>query len=807
MATLREDVLRDLRYASRSFRRAPGLALTAVLALALGIGSSTAVFSVVDRILFRSLPYGNPAELVSFGFVAPIEPEEFMLGTAYVQWKNSQSAFASMAAWAPGGQACDLTESSPERLTCALVERTLLPTLEVRPLLGRNFTKEEDRPHGARVVLISHALWRTRFASDPAIAGKTLSLEGQPSTIIGVLPADFEMPTLSPADILEPLALDLAAQVPPNSGRVLRVVGRLAPGVSAAQARAALQVASDSEQWVPKQFRSEVKFRVENLRDRQTGDYRVSSLTLLAAVIAVLLVACANIANLLLARAASRERESAIRTALGASRVRLGLQALVEGLALAIAGGIVGCGLAFALLRIFVRLAPQGIPHLQQATLDLRVLAFALLSSIACGVLFSLAPITSKPNREALSDGHSIQGSRNPMRQVLAAVQVAGSVLLLSAATLLLRSLWSLESVPLGLNTDHVVTATITLETHQYPTAKEQFAFYQSLEAKLRGLPGVESLALSDSLPPSGLMRSRPYSGLQLEGREPYREGTGGMIDWRAVTPEYFDVLGIPIVRGRGFEPQDRSPGRYSMVVSESLAKKMFGSRDPLGQRVRMIDGKEWYTIVGVAAGVKNGGITSAADPEYYVVRREVADDATARTSIILRTSLNPSATIKWVRGEIASLDATLPVDTETMDQRVGKLLARPRFNAVLLSIFGGMALLLAAIGVYSVMALLVTQRTQEIGVRMALGATRRGIAGLVLSSAAGWTLAGVIVGVLVSLAAARAFRTLLFGVPQFDPVAMGVSAAVLMVSAVLAAYVPARRAAMVDPIIALRHE
>lgn len=807
MTALREDILRDLRYAVRSSFRAPGLALTAVLALALGIGSSTAVFSVVDRILFRSLPYGNPAELVSFGFVAPIEPEEFMLGTAYVQWKSSQSAFTSMAAWAPGGQACDLTESNPERLTCAQVERTLLPTLQVRPVLGRNFTEEEDRPHGARVVLISHALWRTRFAGDPAIAGKTLSLDGQPETIVGVLPADFEMPTLSPADILEPLALDVAAQVPPNSGRVLRTVGRLAPGVSAAQAGAALQTASDSEQWVPEQFRREVKFRVESLRDRQTGDYRIASLTLLAAVIAVLLVACANIANLLLARAAARERESAIRTALGASRARLALQSLVEGLALAVAGGVAGCALAFAMLRIFVRMAPQGIPHLQQATVDLRVLAFALLTSIASGVLFSLAPITTKPNREALSGGHTIQGSRNPMRHILAAAQVAGSVLLLSAATLLLRSLWSLESVPLGLDANHVVTATVTLGSHQYPTAKEQFAFYESLEAKLRRLPGVDGLALSDSLPPSGLMRARPYSGLQLEGREPYREGTGGMIDWRAVTPEYFDVLGIPIVRGRGFEPQDRSPNQYSMIVSESLAKKMFGNGNPLGQRIHMIDGKEWYTIVGIAAGVKNGGITSAADPEYYVVRRQVADDTTAQTSIILRTSLNPGTTIKWVRAEIASLDATLPVETETMDQRVGKLLARPRFNAVLLSIFGGMALLLAAIGVYSVMALFVTQRTSEIGVRMALGATRGGIAALVLSSATGWTLAGVIAGVLASLAAARGFRTLLFGVPQFDPVAMGVSASVLTLAALLAAYLPARRAAMVDPIIALRHE
>ena len=807
MAALRENICRDLRHAIRSFYRTPGLALTTILALALGIGSSTSVFSVVDRILFRSLPYGHPEQLVSFGFVAPIEPEEFMLGTAYVQWKNSQSAFASMAAWAPGAQACDLTERSPERLACAQVERTLLPTLEVRPLLGRNFTQEEDWPHGAHVALISHALWRTRFGGDRAIVGKTLSLDGQPTEIVGVLPADFEMPTLSSADILVPLALDLAAQVPPNSGRVLRTVGRLAPGVTAARAGAALQIASDAEQWVPGQFRREVKFRVEDLRDRQTGDFRVASLTLLAAVIAVLLVACANVANLLLARAAGRERENAIRTALGASRARLALQSLLEGLTLAIAGGMIGCGLAFVLLRVFVHLAPQGIPHLQGATVDLRVMTFALLASLASGVLFSLAPISNKPNRESLSGGHNIQGSRNPMRQILAAVQVAGSVLLLSAATLLLRSLWSMESVPLGISTNHVVTATVTLGSHQYPTAKEQFAFYESLEEKLRGLPGVDALALSDSLPPSGMMRSRPYSGLQIEGREPYRQGTGGMIGWRAVTPQYFGALSIPIVGGRSFASEDRELNAHVMIVSESMARKMFGNGDALGQRVRMINGKDWFTIVGIAADVKNDGITSSANPEYYLVRRQVADDATSRTTIILRTSLNSAATARWVRAEIAALDPTLPVEIETMDQRVGELLARPRFNALLLSIFGGIALLLASIGVYGVMALLVTQRTQEIGVRMALGATRRGIAALVLSSAAGWTLAGIAVGVLASLAAARGVRTLLFGVPQFDPIALGISVAVLMSAALLAAYIPARRAAMVDPIIALRHE
>ncbi|HET9743840.1 MAG TPA: ABC transporter permease [Terriglobales bacterium] len=806
MALLLENFLRDLRYAFRSYRRTPGLALTAIMAIMLGVGACTAVFSVVDAILFRPLAYGNPQQLVSFGFSAPIIQQEFMLGTAYEEWKRSQTVFSSMAAWALDSNACDLTERRPERLACADVERTLLPTLQVSPIMGRNFTDEEDRPNGPRVVLISHALWRSRFAADPKIVGKTLSLDGQPTEIIGVLPADFAIPAM-PAEILRPLALDLARQMPPNTGRVLRAIGRLAPGVTAAQASAAIQLQADRERWVPAQFRREVTFRVRSVRDREVGDYRLASLALLFAVIAVLLIACANVANLLLARGLARERETAVRSALGASRKRLAMQTLTEALLLAMVGGVAGCALSYALLRIFLAIAPASIPRLAAVHWDVRVLLFALAATLISALLFALAPMLRSPKREIMAGGHAVTAKSGGLRPALAAFQIAGSVLLISVAALLLRTLWTLESTPLGIDTSSVITATFTLGHYEYPTPEKRLAFDEALEQRLRAIPGVEAVSFSDTLPPGGFEHSRPYSAMQPEGRAPYTSGTGGMIDSRSVTPDYFRALGIPIAAGRSFTESDRGPEEHAMIVNQALAKKIFGETSALGQRIKFVDGPAWYTIVGVATNAKNAGIASDAEPEYYLVRRHVAEDIGADTSIAVRSALSSTLMAHWLRREIAAIDPTLPVETATMDQRVSSLLARPRFNAVLLSLFGGIALLLAMIGLYGVMSFLVSERTQEIGVRMALGATPSRIIALVFSHAARWMLAGIIIGVAASLAAERLLRNLLFGVAPNQAETLGVTILVLCFTATLSAVIPAWRAARVDPMLALRHE
>ena len=373
-----------------------------MFAIALGTGAGTAVFSVVDRILFRSLPYAAPGRLVSVGFVAPIIPQEFMLGTDYVEWRARQQPFESLTSWA-GINDCDLTSANPVRLECAQVEASFLPTLGIRPIAGRNFTRDEDRPNAPPVALLSYGLWKSRFGGDRNpndVVGKTIPLDGRSATILGVLPPEFEMPTLEHADVLVPQAMDEALQRRPNTGRVLQSIARLKPGVTPAQAAAALQpLFQESLQFVPGPFRNEVKLRVRPLRDRQIHDARLASWILLGAVLAVLLIACANVANLLLARAATRQRELAVRLALGASRGRLVRQTLTESLLLAATGGAAGCLLAAALLRIFVAIAPEGIPRLQQATVDLRVLLFTLVVSLACGIVFGLAPALETSTR------------------------------------------------------------------------------------------------------------------------------------------------------------------------------------------------------------------------------------------------------------------------------------------------------------------------------------------------------------------------------------------------------------------------
>ena len=475
------DILaQDLRYAARGFVRSPTFTVAAVLAIALGTGAGTAVFSVVDRILFRSLPYPQSDRLVSVGFVAPIIPQEFMLGTDYLEWRARQQPFKSLTSWT-GISDCDLTGANPVRLECAQVEANFLPTLGIQPIAGRNFTRDEDRPNATPVALLSYGLWQSRFGGDRQVVGKTIPLDGRPATILGVLPPQFEVPTLEHADVLVPQAMDEAAQHRPNTGRVLQSIARLKPGVTPAQAAAALQpLFQESLQFVPGPFRKEVKLRVRSLRDRQIHDARLASWILLGAVLAVLLIACANVANLLLARAATRQRELAVRLALGASRARLARQTLTESLLLAATGGAAGCLLAAALLRVFVAIAPEGIPRLQQAAIDLRVLLFTLLVSLACGVVFGLAPALQQhahPRAETLAGWRSLGARHYLFRHALVAAQICASLVLLTGASLLLRSLWNLQNQPLGMRTGSVLTASVTLGQKSYsePAAPTRF--------------------------------------------------------------------------------------------------------------------------------------------------------------------------------------------------------------------------------------------------------------------------------------------------------------------------------------------
>ena len=804
------DVLRqDLHFTLRMLGKKPAFTSVAILTLAIGIGASSAVFSVVDRILFRSLPYPEDDRLVSFGDMAPFDSREFMLGPDFVDWRARQAPFESVTAVEPGSIDCDLTEQNPVRLSCGQADAAFLSTFRIAPLLGRNFSREEDQPNGPRVALLSYGLWRSRFASDPAVIGKNLSLDGKPAHIIGVLPQTFEMPTLARADLLLPLKLDESTGRGPNDRqRIIRTFARLKPGLSESQSLAMLQpLFQESLNFVPPQFRKEVSLRVRSLRDRQVGDSKAASWILLAAVLSVLLVACTNVANLILARATGRDRELAVRAALGATRARLVRQALTESIVLGILGGVAGCAIAYALLDVFVSIAPEGIPRLQQATLDLRVLLFTLAISLVAGVLFGLAPAWRHPEPKLLVGKESRVTVRNFLRQTLVTAQIAVSLILLTGAGLLLRSLWNLEGVPLGIDTQTVLTAQIDLAEYRYPKAPEQFQFFRDLQARIAHLPGVTSLGLSDTLPPSGGMQATFLSAMQVAGQPKSTEGTGGMIGYRYVTPGYFPALGIRIISGRAFEPRDLTSTENPVILSDTLAKRLGLTNDAVGRSIFFNNHNVTRTVIGVAADVKNNGLSAAADPEFYLPWKDDPEGYFRRGNFILRTPMNSQALAQWLRSEVATIDPTTPVKIETLRQRVGKLADRPRFNAILLTIFALMAVLLAAIGLYGVVGFLVAQQTREIGVRMALGATPRGILSLILSAVARWTVSGALLGLVGAWLSARLLESLLFQVRAHNPALLLIALAILLVVAFLAAFIPARRAMCVDPMVALRYE
>jgi putative ABC transport system permease protein len=805
-----DSLLQDLRFALRGLKNRPGFALVAILTLALGIGSTTAVFSVVDRILFRSLPYPHDDRLVSFGDKAPFEANEFVLGPDYVDWKKAQTPFESVTSFVPGGADCDLTEQNPVRLKCALVEATFLPTFGIQPLLGRNFTSEEDRPNAARVALITYGLWRSRFASDRNLPGRAILLDGRPTLVVGVLPEHFEMPNLGHDDILVPAALDGSTDRRPSARQIiLRAFARLKPGISIKQAAAAMEpLFQQSLNYVPPQFRSEVSFRVRSLRDRQIQDARVASWVLLGAVLAVLLVACTNVANLLLARATSRMRELAVRTAIGATRGRLARQGLTESLLLGVLGGLAGSWFAQILLRLFVSIAPEGIPRLEQATIDIRVLLFALGVSLLSGIFFGLASALRRPAPEFLTGKEIHATSRGVLRQVLVTVQIAVSLVLLAGAGLLLRSLWKLENVALGMNTRSVIAAGIDLAEYRYPDSVKQLAFFNQLESRLKQMPGVTVLALSDTLPPSGGMQATFLSTLEIPGHTKFSSGTGGMIGYRYVTPGYFPALSIPILEGRGFREEDRSAAEKPVILSEALAKRLFpNGEDPMGKLYRFGSQTEWRTIVGIAGDVKNNGLAAPADPEFYLPWKNESAGYFRSAHVIVQSAINPQAIAQWIRTETAAIDPAVPLTIEGMQMRVGKLAQRPRFTAVLLSLFAGMGVLLAGIGMYGVVGFLVAQQTREIGIRIALGATPRSVLKLILSNMLRWTVAGATLGLLGAWLCSRFLESLLFEVRAHDPFLLVSALLLLLAVAFFAAWIPARRAMRVDPVVALRYE
>jgi putative ABC transport system permease protein len=802
-----ESVLQDLRYAWRSFERTPGPLWIGVAAMALGIGGTTAVFSVVDRLLFRDLPYAQPDRLVWFGMKAPISNNEFLLESAFYSFREHQQVLESMTSMSRASD-CDLNQQNPLRLVCAQVAANFLPALGLKPHIGRNIAPEEDVPNGPRTALLAYGFWKRQYGGDAAVLGRNIIVDGRAAQVVGVLPPEFELPTLTRVDLLLPQQAKIAPRV---DATFLTVFGRLKPGVSVEQARAALYpLYQDALKTVPAGFAKDITFHVTGLRERQVRDYRTASLVLLACVLGVLLIACANVANLLLARAAIRRRELAVRAAIGASRARLVRQMITESLLLSLAGCAAGLSMAAGLLRVLLRLAPDGIPRLQEATLDLRVLLFAIGASLVCGLLFGLAPALQTPRAEMLNTARTAGGGMR-LRQVLVALQIGLSFVLLSGAGLLLQSLSNMRRVQLGINPEHVLTVRVQLGQERYPRGPQQAQFIQQAAERLRRLPGLRSFAWSDSVPLYGPTATMIYNNIEVDGHAPPdpQRTTGGMTVFRTVSPDYFATMGIPVVRGRGFTNGDRTSAEDVAILDEAIARRLFPGEDPIGRRMRsgQVGTGAWRTIVGITRNVKNAGLTGHDDPEYYYLWRTGPDSGRRRAHFLLRSEADPTKLAALIRSELAEIDPALPLTIATMEQNLGRYTQRPRFESFLLSLFAGIGVLLAAVGQFGVISYLVTQRSQEIGVRMALGATARDIVTLVLRHTLIWTLLGASAGLVFAWLGSRQLESLLFGVAARDIANFSAVFALLVGISLLASWQPLRRAARMDPLQVLRHE
>ncbi len=814
-----ETTLQDVRYAVRGFRLNPVFAVTAVLTLALGIGAATAVFSAVDRILFRPLPYADANRLVSVGLVQSLERQEFTLGGFFYEWRANQKPFEKLT-FERGTDECNLTENNPVPLRCGWVSQDFLPTLGVSLAVGRNFVSAEDVPNGPRSAVISYALWTSRYNRKPDVLDKTIDLDEKPYRIIGVLPRNFEMPRLQAIDVMLPAQMDIAAQHTVNSGigAPMWAFARLRPGVSIAQAKEAMEpLFLHTQLWIPAQIRNDFHLEVRSIRDRQMQSAYSAAHMLLGAVLVVLLIVCANVAGLFAARSAARQRELAVRFALGASRLRLVRQTLIEALLLAGAGAGAGCLLAKGLLRIFIAIAPTGVPFLAGARIDLRVIAVSVLAALACAALFGVAPSFERPRSGALGSRQSMASSRHArMRRLLVTLQIAASVVLLSGASLLLRSFRQLESQNLGLETHNVLTVSIPVTWARYPTAQAYMDFWLRVEAAMRSIPGVAAVGVSDSLPPDAdaWHDEFRYADIFIDGKQASAPGTGGKVVFRKVTPDYFRVLRIPILQGYAFTEEERNDSIPPIILSALLASRLFPGGNAVGQHIQFAQFDPYftlkppvYTVIGVAGNVKNAGLTGQEDPEYYELRANHPDLWNRHTVMEIETALPASTMTQWVRSRVAQIDPTAPAQIDPMTETVARLADRPRFETALVAFFAFTGLVLAVIGLYGLLSYVTARRTQEIGVRMALGASRGSILRLVIAGGMRLVLFGGVIGVAAALAATRALNGLLFHVGPRDPFSFVAVSVLLLLVALLATLLPARRAASVDPSQALRSE
>jgi putative ABC transport system permease protein len=773
--------MNDLRFALRTLLRNPSFTTAAILALALGIGATTAIFSVVDAVLLRSLPYPEGDRLVSVSTHFPGQDFFFVPSWDYLDWARDNKVFDSYAAMGRVWRSEPLQlPSGPISIRAARVTPNLLDVLQVTPILGRRFLPEESRLDSSLPIVISYGLWQDRFAADTKILEKSVFFDGGSRQIVGVLPKGFFYPGNIQVDALVPVKIDVESQTARRAGAAWDTIGRAKPGISLAQARANFETlfASTRSAW-PKIFRNDVQLHVMSFQERLTGNVRTVLLILLAAVGCVLLIACANVANLLLARATSRQREIATRAALGASRPRLIRQLLTESLLLSLMGGAMGIGIALAAVRALRAIGPEDFPRIAEVTVDLRVLAFALFAALATGIVFGLAPALSATRPAA-------RFARSGPRSLLVAAEIALSLTLLIGASLMFQSLWRLQHKNIGFDPEHLLTASLS---SPHPLAE--------MRSHISSIPGIEIVAFTDSLPPNGGINLHTFS---REGR-PLPEGwhRGDSMTDRHVTPRYFEAMRIPLLRGRWFTDADPPE---SAIVNQTLVRLYFPGEDPIGKKIDLLS-KVPKTIVGVVADTKNLGLDSRPIPEMDLPLVSPASGV----NIIVRTFTDPLLTASALRQELHSLDPGMLVTVRTMNQQFDELTARPRFNGLVFGSFAAIALLLAMVGVYGVISFTVARRTQEIGIRMALGADAPRIIRLILRDAMIPTTIGVAVGLGSAAAASRYLSTLLYDIKPTDPATYILASLALAAAGIAAVLVPARRAANVDPTECLRSE
>ncbi len=822
-----QNIWQDLRYGARMLLKNPGITFVVILALALGIGANTAIFSVVDAVLLRPLPYDQSDQLVFLNETAKSMDEISISYPNFTDWRDQNKVFEKIGVYNRGSY--NLTGvGEAERITTAQMSADLFAALRANPELGRLYTNDEDKPEGTPVVVLSYGLWQRRFGGQPGILNQQLTLNGKSYTVIGVMPQGFQFP--SRAEMWVPVG-QLSGQASWKSRGNhpgLYGVARLKPGVSLEQAQAEMNLIGSN---LEKQYPNDIAgngIQVRQMKELFVGDVRRPLWVLFAAVAFVLLIACANIANLLLARAQSRQKEMAIRSAMGAGRWRIARQLLTESVLLALIGGTLGMLVAQWGIKLILYISPDAIPRSREISLDWRVLAFTIGLSFVTGVLFGLVPALQAgvvDVHETLKETGRGTSRKHWLRSSLVVVEVATTLVLLIGAGLMIRSFYRLQNVNPGFSYDHLTSFTIALPRAKYASPEQRHQFFSRLLEDLRQLPGVEHTAAASGLP---LGNNGWQTSFTVEGQPPPAPGQTPLMEACLVTPDYFRVMSIPLKSGRFFDDHDdrssiagkdlsdlnenemEMAALNSIIVDEEFARRYWPNEEPVGKRIRMGGGTEprapLLTVVGVVGRVKMEGLSQ--DSRRVQGYFPYAQTPGGGMTVIIKAAGDPNQLIAGARQQVKAIDPDQPIyGVRTMDEIRAESVAPEKLNLTLLSIFAGIALVLAIVGIYGVMSYSVTQRTHEIGIRMAIGAEPRDVFKMIIGQGMILALIGVVLGLIGAFALTRLMTTMLFGVEPTDPLTFAAIAVLLTVVALVACYLPGRRATRVDPVVSLRYE